>query len=331
MASDDLTLLAQTPWLTPPFEQLRRARAAGRLPPALLIHQDRGSGGELLARCAAQLALCSAEPAPCGVCRNCRLFQASQHPDFYVLTPLEDSKQIRVEQVRELSEQLALTSHGGEVTVALITPADTMNANAANALLKTLEEPRPGVLLILLTASPSSLPATVLSRCQRLRVSAPTRRASLAWLAERAGPGPWATVLEVLGEAPFEALALDPSEMARLRADTHGALEEAVSGRLDVASTAERWGRLEGFELRLACVENWLTGRIDRAVGAGVQSPELRTGAHLPGAPSALNTPALLRLLEGVYELRRLRLSSINRALALEQLLWLLPRTVLKG
>jgi DNA polymerase III subunit delta' len=331
MAANDLTLLSQTPWLAPPFEQLQRARSAGRLPSALLIHEDRGSGGELLARCAAQLALCSGHTPPCGVCRDCRRFQASQHPDFYVLRPLEDSKQIRVEQGRELSEQLALTSHGGEATVALITPADAMNPNAANALLKTLEEPRPGVLLILLSASPSSLPATVLSRCQRLRVRAPTRRASEAWLAEQAGAGPWAAVLEVLGEAPFAALALDPGEIARLRAETQHALDQAVSGQLDVATTAERWGRAEGFELRLACVENWLTGRIDRAVGTSGQSPELRTGAHLPGAPSALNIAALLRLLESVYELRRLRLSSINRALALEQLLWLLPRTVLKG
>ncbi len=89
--------------------------------------------------------------------------------------PLEDSRQIRVEQIRELSEQLALTAHGGGATVALIAPADAMNANAANALLKTLEEPRAGVTLLLVASVPSRLPATILSRCQSLRHAAAHR------------------------------------------------------------------------------------------------------------------------------------------------------------
>ena len=101
---------------------------------------------------AAQLALCREPDAPRGRCRDCRLFGAAQHPDFIELHPIEDSKLIRVEQVRELSEQLVLTAHAGGATVALLSPADSMNANAANALLKSLEEPRAGVTLILVSA-----------------------------------------------------------------------------------------------------------------------------------------------------------------------------------
>ena len=313
----------EAPWLDPLAEQLRRARAAGRFPPALLIHDERGAGGAALAYLAVQLALCRTPQAPCGQCRDCRLLAVGQHPDFMRVSP-EESRQIRVEQIRELCEQLALTAHGGHASVALIDPADAMNANAANALLKTLEEPRTGVSLILVSQLPSRLPATVVSRCQRLRVSTPSRAVSIAWLEQRGGKGPWEAVLDVLGEAPFEALAADVHEVARLKRDTEGAVIDLLAGRVEVGRLAEAWGRAEAFELRLACLETWLTSRIEGQLRRPYQPRELRNGAHLSQAGSDLNMARLLRVLDGLYELRRLRLSSINRPLALEQLLWAL-------
>ena len=319
------------PWLAPQIEQLRRARCANRYPTGLLIHDERGAGGEALARFAAQLALCRQPDAPCGRCRDCRMFGAAQHPDFIEVHPIEDSKLIRVEQVRELSEQLVLTAHGGGATVALIVPADSMNAHAANALLKSLEEPRAGVTLILVSATPSRMPATILSRCLRLRVATPARAASVTWLERLRGPGPWATVLDVLGAAPFEALEADPAALAQLKAETDRSLSDALGGRMDIPATAERWARAESLGLRLACLETWITARIDGAVGAPRQSSELRSSAHLPESASDMNIAVLLRLLDGIYELRRLRLTTINRSLALEQLLWQLPRAWQRG
>ena len=180
--------------------------------------------------------------------------------------------------------------------------------------------------LILVSAIPSRLPATILSRCLRLHVAAPARSASLAWLERHKGPGPWAGVLEVLGEAPFEALAADPADLVSLKAETDRSLSDALAGRMDIPGTAERWARGESLELRLACLETWITARIEDAVGARRQSSELRSSAHLPGPASDMNIAVLLRMLDGIYELRRLRLTSINRSLALEQLLWQLQR-----
>jgi DNA polymerase-3 subunit delta' len=318
---------SQTPWLSPLCEQLRRARLAGRFPTGLLIHDERGAGGEMLARFAAQLALCREQDAPCGRCRDCRQWLAAQHPDFIRVVPLEDSKYIRVEQIRELSESLALTSHNGGATVVLLQPADSLNANAANALLKTLEEPRAGVTLLLLCSEPSRLPATILSRCQRLKVLPPSRELSIAWLERHRGSGPWAVVLEVLGNAPYEALQIDAAELARLKAETDRALADALANRLDVTTTAERWAAKGGpFELRLACIETWITARIEGAVSKPAHRREMRSSAHLSESGSDMNIAYLLRVLEGAYELRRLRLTSINRALALEQLLWQLTR-----
>jgi DNA polymerase-3 subunit delta' len=319
------------PWLAPQIEQLRRARSLNRYPTGLLIHDERGAGGEALARFAAQLALCREPDAPCGRCRDCRMFLASQHPDFIAVHPIEDSKLIRVEQVRELTEQLVLSAHAGGATVALISPADSMNANAANALLKSLEEPRAGVTLVLVSAIPSRLPATILSRCLRLRIAAPARAISIAWLERHRGPGPWSTVLELLADAPFEALQADPAELARLKAETDRSLSDALAGRMEIPGTAERWARSESLGLRLACLENWITARIDGAVGTPRQSSELRSSAHLPESASNMNIAVLLRMLDGIYELRRLRLTSINRSLALEQLLWQLPHAWQRG
>jgi DNA polymerase-3 subunit delta' len=319
----------ETPWLAPLVDQLRRARAASRFPTGLLIHDERGAGGEVLARFAAQLALCREADAPCGHCRDCRQYLAHQHPDYIDVTPIDDSKYIRVEQLRELAQELALTSHIGGATVVLLNPGDSMNANAANALLKTLEEPRGGVTLILLCSVPSRLPATILSRCQKLKVRSPARAASITWLERHRGPGPWGAVLDVLGNAPFEALAVDASELARLKAETDRALNDALSGRLDISGTAERWAAKSApFELRLACLETWITARIDEAAAKAGQSSEMRNSAHLSESSSDMNIALLLRVLDAAYELRRLRLTSINRSLALEQMLWQLPRTV---
>jgi DNA polymerase-3 subunit delta' len=317
----------QTPWLAPQVELLRRAKRANRFATGLMIHDERGAGGEALARFAAQLALCREVDAPCGRCRDCRMFMVNQHPDFFEVGPIEESKYIRIEQVRELVEQLTLTAHAAGATVALLNPADVMYPNASNALLKTLEEPRSGVSLILVCSVPSRLPATILSRCQRLRVVPPDRMTGITWLEKHRGDGPWAAVLDVLGNAPFEALTVNAAEVASIKAETERALNEAAAGRLEIGATAERWGaKAAPFELRLACLETWITARIDESARTARQTAELRNSAHLSESGSDMNMSLLLRVLDGAYELRRMRLTSINRSLALEQLLWQLPR-----
>src|SRR4029077_7756243 len=144
---------------------------------------------------------------------------AQQHPDLAWLRTAEDSQQIRIEQVRDLTADLALPSHAGGYKVGIVSPADALNRFAANALLKTLEEPPPRTLLVLTATQPSRLPPTVISRCQRLRVRAPTRAEGVAWLTAQRGTGEWGEALDVVGEAPMLLVHVEPREIAEVGLD----------------------------------------------------------------------------------------------------------------
>ncbi|MDB6088707.1 MAG: hypothetical protein JWN85_1491 [Gammaproteobacteria bacterium] len=300
---------------------LAAAHAAGRLPHGLLLHEAPGAGGDWLAKWIAQLVLCrGGTDGPCGSCLGCHGVVTAQHPDLVVLQPIEESRQIRIEQVRELSEELALTSHQGGYKVAILTPADALNRFAANALLKTLEEPPQRTLLMLVVTQPSRLPATILSRCQRVRLRAPGRAEAVSWLEATRGTGDWNAVLDTLGEAPMLAAEVDPAAVVQVGAEVRRALDEVMAGTADPVAIAERWVRAE-LPLRLRCIENWLTERIrGHHEGEGFFT-KLRAAAHLPGANAVLNMGQLFELVDGVRELKSALETPINRGLALETLL----------
>jgi len=308
-------------WLSHETATLAAAHAADRLPHALLIHEAPGAGGDWLALWAARLVLCTQrERAPCGECLSCQRVMAGQHPDLITLRLVEESQQIRIEQVRELSEELSLTSHQGSYKVGVVSPADALNRFAANALLKTLEEPPPRTLLVLVATQPSRLPATILSRCQRIRIRAPARSEAVAWLQATRGAGVWDAVLDVLGEAPMLAAGVDAQTVVQTAKETGQALEEAAAGTSDPLATAEKWARSE-VPLRLRCFENWLTERIRERIGQGSLLTEVRAGTHLPARRADLNIRQLFEVLDGVRELKSALDAPLNRGVALESLL----------
>lgn len=320
--SQALPFTASLPWLAGAQQSLVRALEGGRLGQAVLLHVPRGAGGEWLARWSAARVFCRAANAPCGECLDCRRVAADQHPDCLYVQPIEDSKEIRVDQVRELIAELALSSHGGGRKIAILAPADRLNRNAANSLLKTLEEPTRDTLLILVVAELGRLPATILSRCTRIVVPAPTRDAALAWLAAHGPAGiDWRAVLAALGQRPLAALEADPAAVGALAEDTRRALEAAFAGELDPVATADRWSR-DGYGTRLDCIENWVTDRLRSAAGAPGGVAELRAGTHLPRRGVPLNIRALFEVLDLLREARSQAESPVNKSLVLERLLW---------
>ncbi|HEX4675734.1 MAG TPA: DNA polymerase III subunit delta' [Steroidobacteraceae bacterium] len=308
-------------WLGPEMTTLAAAYKAGRLPHGLLLHEAPGAGGDWLAKWLASLVFCqNAAQAPCGKCQGCHRVATAQHPDLVVLQPIEESRQIRIEQIRELAAELALTAHQGSYKVAVITPADTLNRFAANALLKTLEEPPARTLLMLVVTQPSRLPATILSRCQRIRIRAPARQEAVAWLEASRGAEDWNAVLDTLGEAPMLAADVDAKAVVQVGQEVRRTLEEATTGGGDPVATAERWSRTE-LPLRLRCIENWLTERIRAHSGNDGFLTKVGAAPYLPRHDAVLNMGHLFELVDGVRELKSALDTPINRGLALESIL----------
>ncbi|HEY5998625.1 MAG TPA: DNA polymerase III subunit delta', partial [bacterium] len=156
----------------PQRELLARALARGAVHPAYLFTGLPGVGKRLLALELARAWLCHAEMgAPCGACPSCRAVGGDAHPDWLLVAPekeKEKRKSIGVEQVRNFGAWLWQTPARGSRKAALIDPADALTAEAANALLKTLEEPPPGRVVVLVASRPGALPPTVRSRCQQV-------------------------------------------------------------------------------------------------------------------------------------------------------------------
>jgi DNA polymerase-3 subunit delta' len=298
-----------TPWLADAAARVDAAIASGRLAHAILVHEDPGAGGAALADWIAERRL-----GPGAASRG--------HPDLTRIAPTEESRQIRIDDVRSLGAELALTSHAGGEKVAIVAPADALNALAANALLKTLEDPPPRSLIVLVASMPSRLPVTVRSRCLVLRVRAPAPQVTRAWL-EASRPGPWERAIHVVGNAPLVLAALDPHAIDALWTETDRALRDVEAGAGDPPALGERFGRGEPL-LRLACVETWLTDRVRDRVGGEGATRELRGRPHLPGAGRNLNIASLFELLDAVRDLRSRIDTPINKALAFERLLWLL-------
>jgi len=319
-------------WMDAEMAALRTAYQSNHLSHGLLIHEAPGAGGNWLAKWIASLVMCQkVQQAPCGSCPGCHRVATSQHPDLLVLQPEEESTQIKIEQIRALSEELGLTAHQGNYKVAVITPADSLNRFAANALLKTLEEPPARTLLMLVVTQPSRLPATILSRCQKVRIRAPARQEAVSWLQATRGPANWDAVLDTLGEAPMLAAEVDPKAIMDIGSEVRRALDDAVAGGGDPVTTADRWARSD-LPLRLRCIENWLTDQIRAHSGSDGLFTKLGAGAHPARAKPVLNMGYLFELMDGVRELKSSLDAPINKGLALEAVLRrFAPSRVVRG
>jgi DNA polymerase-3 subunit delta' len=230
------------------------------------------------------------------------------------LSPDEDSQYIKIEQVRALIDEMALTAHGGGYKVAILTPAHSLYPHAAQALLKTLEEPPRRTVLMLVTSQPSRLLPTVRSRCSRIRLVGPTRAEAVKFLEAARGPGPWAEAIAATGAGPFSLLDADPAALAQLRNETVSTLNDIGNGNIQPPAVADRWARGD-LAMRLACLESWVTERI-------VESAGIRDVTHLSGAGGAPKICRLFELSDAIRDMRKLAHTSLNKTMAVETLLW---------
>ena len=297
------------PWQQERWAQLLGAIAGGRLAHALLLAGPRGVGKSHFAHGLAAVLLCEAQTPdrPCGACRSCVQLAAGVHPNLMKLTPAEDKRDIAIDDIRGLLGRLHLSSHYGQVKVAMVEPADALNPSGVNALLKTIEEPPPRTHVLLVAERWRALPATLRSRCQILRFAPPPAEQALAWLKQRHPQQPDAALRPLLRAPLLESRA--EGEAAATRAEWGRALAEALEGHppLRIAQGLKRDTAQAGLELWLQAGTAWL----GRLLAPG------RTGA----APKGASVTALQQLLADTIEALRALERNGNPTLLVESIM----------
>ena len=235
------------PWHAEHWQRLQARRQRDALPHALLICGQAGLGKRVFVQRFVRGLLCERpiDGDACGSCRSCLLTAAGTHPDVITLSfgLRKDGVQrseVVVEQIRELSARLAMRSQFGGWQVVTIDPADAMNTAAANALLKTLEEPSAQTMLLLLADAPWRMPQTIRSRCQRIEFQLPATAEALAWL-QAEGVHDAATALAAAGGNPGLAQAWAQEGALERRVEVRKDLAALAAGRGQPTEVVKRW------------------------------------------------------------------------------------------
>ncbi|TWC39017.1 DNA polymerase III delta prime subunit [Pseudomonas sp. SJZ079] len=213
---------------------------------AYLLHGVAGIGKRALAERLMAYLLCRqpTDVGACGQCKACHLLAAGTHPDNFILQPEEPDKPIKVDQVRELVSFVVQTAQLGGRKVVLVEPAEAMNLNAANALLKSLEEPSGDTVLLLVSHQPSRLLPTVRSRCVQQACPLPTAAMSLAWLAEAL---PDSTeeergeLLYLAAGSPLAAVRMQAQGVRQQRTQVVEGVKKLLKQQLAPSQLAESW------------------------------------------------------------------------------------------
>lgn len=321
------------PWQQESWQALQSLR--GRLPHALLLKGAQGIGKLDLAINFAQSLLCE-HPASnglaCGSCNACHWFGQNSHPDFRLVQPdamasseegeekaggKKTSREIAVDQIRDLSSFANLSAHCGGYRIVLIHPAEAMNNSAANSLLKTLEEPTEKLLFLLVTHKPQQLLPTILSRCLAIPVATPTPETGAKWLAQQGAKSPEQALAQT-GFAPLQALDWTKSgEGVEERAILLAAI--CQPSRLEVLALAEKLRR--GIPVYIIhCLQQWVHDLASAKMTGKVRYfPEQST--LLVKLAQDVTVPSLLRFQKELQDARRAAFHPLNPRLFLESLL----------
>ncbi len=313
-----------------PKRILRAALRHDRVAHAYLFHGEDRIGKRLMAVAFAQAVNCEnppTEPDACGVCRACRQIAGRTYPDFFVIEPDRElaNPQVKIEQVRELEEQIVYRPLVALRKICLIDEADRMTPGAANALLKTLEEP-PGYSLFLLVSSrPFALPATIRSRCQSLHFVTPPRPdVEAALVSRRNVPAADARFLTLLTDARIgEALETDLSALRAVHEEFGGLISPAsLRSPARILSAAEALHKSGRAGDALHWIVRWLRDLLLVALGAGAEHLlDAERLGDMRQAASCFDVDAALDLLEELERIERAGTRNLNLQMALETVL----------
>ncbi|MDR1057804.1 MAG: DNA polymerase III subunit delta' [Coxiellaceae bacterium] len=317
------------PWHQSMWQYLVDQRNIGKLPHALLIQGLPGVGKTVLAKNLAALLLCQKSLGNnifCGECSSCILLQADNHPDFILVQPEEQRKAIKIDQIREIIVELNNTSHQGGMKVVIIESAELLGIAAANALLKTLEEPATGTLLVLISSYPLLLPATIRSRCQMVSIDIPEYSIACNWLKQEVPGADIELLLSLAENAPLKALGFVKEGILQKRQEFFNnlyALQESEISLEQMITKSIAWG-LDNLIITFMYIINDLV-KCKLAVAENIINKDQKE--KLCFYASKINMDKLLYYRDKLYELRTCLMHKINlnQQLVIENLIisWL--------
>ena len=311
---------------------LQAAVAHERLAHAYLFHGEEAIGKRLTAIRFAQALSCERPPDTegldsCGTCRSCQQIEARTHPDFFVIEPDPEqaTQQIKIEQVREIEHQIMYRPLIGERKICLINDADRMTIGAANALLKTLEEPPDHSLFLLISSRPAALPATIQSRCQALRFTTPARtQVEAALILKREIPPSDARFLAIISEGRIgEALTADVKDTRQRQQELVDLVRpQSLQSIGSILSSAEAIAKADRAQDILAWMTRWIRDLVVIQVGGDRdQILNLDDLTTLESYAQQADTDALLGLLREIELSEQRATRHLNLQMALEMVL----------
>lgn len=261
----------------------------------------------------------------CGRCRSCLLREAGTHPDLLLIAPEEEGKAIRVDAIRQLVDFMGQTAQQGGSKVIVLHPAEAMNQNAANALLKSLEEPTADTYLLLVTDQPGRLLPTVRSRCRTQRLPTPTSDTALAWLASAVpelDDTQRQNLLQMAGGAPLRAAALHELGAVQLRQGAVANIKALLKDQQSASQIADSWSKIP-LELLLDWFCSWTLDLLKLQTGAISQADNSDMDAVLGYMAKHVNAQRLLEWQSWLLAHRSMTLgkANLNRGLFLESVL----------
>ena len=317
-------MIPVTEWHASLWQQLQARRGQQQLPHALLLTGGYGLGKGEFAMQFARSLLCGQpdrQGHACQQCASCQRFNAGTHPDLLRIEPEEAGKQIKVDQIRQLIGEMALASHYAGYRVLILDPAEAMNSNAANSFLKTLEEPPANSVLLLVSAQPSRLPATIRSRCQQLRFATPAAEQVLPWLkSQQAGSEvDLQMAWQLSGGAPLLARAYLENDWLAQRQSLLQALLDMAADRARPGSVVNQLLKLDRH-LPIHWIYAWTADLVRLANGnKTIKNKDIE--ADLQKISQQVDLKQLHRLLDKVQQADRLADTSLNQQLLWEDLL----------